>query len=79
MKKNQNKNTIDSSYLVYLDKILNRIGMSKKLPVDGFEWVGSTNFTAEFIRNYEESSIAYFLKVDLKYSKHLGRSHNDSR
>ena len=76
MKKNQNKNTIDS---LFRQKYLNRIGMSKKLPVDGFKWVGSTNFTAEFIKNYEESSIGYFLKVDLKYSKHLGRSHNDSR
>ena len=43
--------------------------MSKKLPVNNFEWIeGTYKFNEDFIRNYnEESNEGYFLEVDVQY------------
>ena len=53
--------------------------MSKKLPVDGFKWVGNLSiFTEDFIKNYdEESDIGYLFVVDVEYLKTLHMLHCD--
>ena len=49
--------------------------MSKKLPVNGFEWVEeSSQFNEDFIKDYDDG---YFLEVDVQYSKNLFSLHND--
>ena len=47
--------------------------MSKKLPIDGFNWCDNLKtFTREFIKNYdEESDTSYLLEVDIEYPKIL--------
>ena len=58
----------ESSYLEYLDAN-NLYGweMSKKLPVNKFEWVNDlSGFNEDFIKNYDENSdVGYFLEVDI--------------
>ena len=53
--------------------------MSKKLPIDSFEWNNDLEkFTSEFIRNYDENDdIGYLLEVDIDYPKTLHDSHRD--
>ena len=71
--KNYNKDFI-SSYLTYLDaNNLYGWAMSQKLPVNGFKWVEKlSRFNDLFIKNYNENSdIAYFLEVDIDYSKKI--------
>ena len=60
-----------SSYLQYWD-VNNLYGwaMSKKRPVNNFEWLENTSqFNEDFIKNYnEESHKGYFLEVDVQYT-----------
>ena len=53
--------------------------MSKKLPVNNFEWIKDTSqFNQDFIKNYnEESGEGYFLEVDAQYPEKLHELHND--
>ena len=43
--------------------------MSKKLPVDGFEWVKDlSKIDEDFIKNYDENSdVGYFIEADIEY------------
>ena len=78
--KKYNKN-IPSSYLLYLDaNNLYGWAMSKKFPVNGFEWVNDLSiFKENFIKNYDENSdVGYFLEVDIEYPKTLWGLHKDS-
>ena len=47
--------------------------MSRKLPVNSFEWIKNTSqFMEDFIKNYsEESDEGYFLEVDVQYLEKL--------
>ena len=53
--------------------------MSKKLPVDGFEWVEDLSVIDEdFIRNYDkDSDVGYFIEADVEYPKELHTLHSD--
>ena len=53
--------------------------MSKKLPVDGFEWVKNTSqFNEDFMKNCNADSVAgYFLDFDVKHPVKLHETHND--
>ena len=53
--------------------------MSRKLPVNGFEWIKYTSqFNEDYIKNYnEESDEGYFLKVDVEYLEKLHELHNN--
>ena len=78
--KNYNKNKeSSSSCLMYLDaNNLYRWAMSQKLPIDGFEWIDTSIFDDEFIKNYSEDSIkGYILEVGIEYPKNLHDSHSD--
>ena len=79
--KNYDKN-IELSYLRYLDaNNLYGWAMSKKLPVDGFEWIEEDDllkFNESFIKNYDENSDkGYILEIDVDYTKSLHKLHND--
>ena len=79
--KNYNNNE-ESSYIQYLDaNNLYGWAMSKKLPVNGFRWLGSneTNeINEEFIKNYNENdNKGYILEVGVKYPKRLHELHSD--
>ena len=43
--------------------------MSKKLPVDGSEWVKDlSKIDEDFIKNYDENSdVGYFIEADIEY------------
>ena len=55
--------------------------MSKKLPVDGFEWVEKDDlikFNESFIKNYDENcDKGYILDVDVEYPKNLHKLHSE--
>ena len=84
--KNYNNNE-ESSYIQYLDaNNLYGWAMSKKLPVNGFNWIDNNEkaepsslersakhvINEEFIKNYNENDIkGYILEVDVKYPKRL--------
>ena len=53
--------------------------MSKKLPLDGSEWVDDISEIDEnFIKKYEEdSNLGYFIKADIKYPKELHNKNSD--
>ena len=53
--------------------------MLQKLPVNKFEWIEDTSqFNENFLQKYsEESDEAYFLEVDVQYSKNLHKLLND--
>ena len=61
----------EASYLEYSDANIDgcKFGwsMSKKLPVNGFEWIEDlSNFNENFIKNYDENSDkGYILEVDI--------------
>ena len=79
--KNYNNNE-ESSYIQYLDaNNLYGWAMSKKLPVNGFRWLGSNEINEineEFIKNYNENdNKGYILEVDVKYPKILHELHSD--
>ena len=69
-----------STFLMYVD-VNNLYGwpMSKKLPIDSFEWINDLKeFTSEFIRNYDENeATGCLLEVDIEYPKNLHESHRD--
>ena len=67
--KNYDKNK-ESSFLMYVDaNNLYGWAMSKKLPVDSFNWVDDLSmFTEDFIKSYdEEGDVGYLLVVDVEY------------
>ena len=79
--KNYNNNE-ESSYIQYLDaNNLYGWAMSKKLPVNGFRWLGSdelNEINEELMKNYNENNNkGYILEVDLKYPKRLHELHSD--
>ena len=52
--------------------------MSKKLPVNGFKWVEDlSGFNEDFIKNYENGDVGYYLEVDVEYPKKLFDLHKD--
>ena len=53
--------------------------VSKKIPVNGFEWVEDlSQFKEDFMKNYDENSDkGYFLEVDVEYPKKLFNFHRD--
>ena len=70
----------ESSYLIYKDaNNLYGYAMSKKLPVDGFEWVKYLcKIDEDFIKNYDEDSdVGYFIEADVEYPKKLLKKHSD--
>ena len=81
-------NNEESSYIQYLDaNNLYGWAMSKKLPVNGFEWIdtsetsvlaSSNKINEDFIKNYNENNDkGYILEVDVKYPKRLHELHSD--
>ena len=76
--KNYNNNE-ESSYIQYLDpNNLYGWAMSKKLPVNGFKWLGNNEINEEFIKNYNENDKkGYIFEVDVKYPKKLHELHSD--
>ena len=76
--KNYDKNK-ESSFLIYVDaNNLYVWAMSKKLSVDGFEWVDDLSmFTEDFIKSYD-GDVGYLLLVDIEYPKTLRMLHSDS-
>ena len=75
--KNHDK-SIKSSYLMYWDaNHLYGWTMSKKAPINGFEWENDpSRFNESFIKNYnEDSDVVYFLEVNIEYPKQLWSFH----
>ena len=84
-------NNEESSYIQYLDA--NNVygwAVSKKLPVNGFKWLDTSETSAlarsnnineineDFIKNYDENNDKdYILEVDVKYPKRLHELHSD--
>ena len=67
-----------SSYLMYVDgNNVQGWAMSKKLPIDGFNWYDNLKmFTFEFIENYDEDSdTGHLVEVDIEYPKILHEAH----
>ena len=70
----------ESSCIIYMDaNNLYGYAMSKKLPVDGFEWVEALSVIDEdFIKNCDEdSNVRYFIEADIEYPKELHTLHSD--
>ena len=70
----------ESSYIIYMDaNNLYGYAMSKKLPVDGFEWVEDlSTIDEDFVKNYDEDSdVGYFIEADVEYPKKLHTLHSD--
>ena len=77
--KNYNK-SIESSYLMYLDASnLYGWAMSKRLPINGFNWENDlSRFNETFIKICNETiDVGYFLEVDMEYPKHFWSFHKD--
>ena len=75
--KNYDKNK-ESLFLIYVDaNNLNGWAMSKKLPLDGFNWVDDLSmFTEDFIKSYdEEGDVGYLIVVDVEYPIKVRMSH----
>ena len=81
-------NNEESLYIQYLDaNNLYGWAMSKKLPVNGFKWLDTSETSAlarrdkineDFIKNYDENNDkGYILEVDVKYPKRLHELHSD--
>ena len=53
--------------------------MSKKLPVDGFEWEEDlSTIDGDFIKNYDkDSDVGYFIEADVEYPKELHTLYSD--
>ena len=70
----------ESSYMIYMDaNNLYGYAMSKKLPVDGFEWVKDlSTIDEDFIKSYDEdSAVGYFIEADVEYLKEFHTLHSD--
>ena len=70
----------DSSCIIYIHaNNLYGYAMSKKLPVDCFEWVENlSKIDEDFIKNYDENSdVGYFIEADIEYPKELHGLHSD--
>ena len=70
----------ESSYIIYMDaNNLYGYAMSKKLPVDGFEWIEDlSTIDEDFIKNYDEDSdVGYFIEADVEYPKEIHALHSD--
>ena len=52
--------------------------MSKKLPVNKYEWIQSNSqFNEDFLKNFnEKSNEGYFLEVDVQYFEKLHELHD---
>ena len=76
--KNYDKNK-ESSFLMYVDaNNLRGWVMSKKFPVDGFQWVDDLYmFTEDFMRSYDEGDVGYLLVLDIEYPKTFHMLHSD--
>ena len=78
--KDHDKNK-ESSYIQYWDEnnLLYGWTMSKKLPVNNFEWIKETSqFNKDFIKIYkEESDEGYISEVDVQYLEKLHEFYND--
>ena len=76
--KNYNNNE-ESSYIQYLDgNNLYGWAMSKKLPTNGFKWIGNNEIKEDFIKNYNENDTkGYIFEVDVEYPKRLNELHSD--
>ena len=88
--KNYNNNE-ETSYIQFLDtNNLYGWAMSKKLPVNGFKWLDTSDtnglarnnkineINEEFIKNYNENDKkGYIFEVDIKYPKKLHDLHSD--
>ena len=76
-------NNEESPYIQYLEaNNLYGWAMSKKLPVNGFKWLDtsdtSNKINEDFIKNYDENNDkGYILEVDVKYPKRLHEFHSD--
>ena len=73
-------NDLESSYLEYLDaNNLYGWAMSRKRPVNGFEWLEELfQCNKDFTKDYDEdSNKKYFLEVDVEYPKNLLNLHGD--
>ena len=71
--KSDDKNN-ESSYIIYMDaNKLYGYAMSKKLPVDGFEWVEDlSTIDEDFTKNYDDDSdLGYLIEADVEYPKEL--------
>ena len=63
----------ESSYLKYCD-----VSNFAKAPVNKFEWIETSEFNEDFIKNYnEESDEGYCLETDVQYPEKLHELHND--
>ena len=52
--------------------------MAEKLATHGFKWVNDvSNFTSDFIKNYNNGDDGYTLEVDVEYPKELQNKHNE--
>ena len=70
----------ESLHIIYMDaNNLYGYTMSKKLPVDGFEWVEDLpTIDKDFTNNYDEDSdVGYFIEADVEYPKELHTLHSD--
>ena len=70
----------ESTYIIYMDaNNLHGYAMSKKLPVDGFEWVEDlSTIDEDFIKNYDEDSdVGYLIEAVVEYPKELHTLHGD--
>ena len=76
-------NNEELSYIQYLDaNNLYGWAISKKLPVNGFKWLDtsetSNEINEDFIKSYNENDTkGYILEVDVKYPKRLHELHSD--
>ena len=69
----------ESSYLQYCQvNDLYGQAISKKLPVNNYEWIKDTSqFHEDFIKNYnEESDEGYFFEVGVQYLEKLHELHS---
>ena len=70
----------ESSYIIYVyANNLYGYAMSRKFPVDGFEWVEDlSTIDEDSTKNYDEDSdVGYFIEADVEYPRELHTLHSD--